>query len=259
MIGAEFDEKEERPAYVRFETRAIESKAMSMEAGRAVCVDVDFALVTPPYSKDLVEIKADQWLMNAKNNVKNGRIPQKWLDYWLGSFEAFKEGKETPLDGMPIKDWGAITPAQIKNLLAIQIRTVEDLAAVNDQGLRRIGMGAQELKRKAVNWLKTVEDHGSVTLEITKLQAENEQLKVANADLTDKNKVLMGKLEFASQKPAENIDVSRETISVSDILDTEQTAITPVELSLSDQYLAKFGKPPHHRMKDETIREKLRE
>ena len=84
-------------------------------------------------------------------------------------YERWKNGQEMPLNGTPIKTWSAISPAQIKNLIAIGILTVEDLANVNGEGLTRIGMGGQNLKKMATNWLETAADHGPVTLRVTVL------------------------------------------------------------------------------------------
>ena len=55
MSVGELISREERPAYVRFERRPMEDKAASIREGRYVAKDVDFALVTPPYSNDCVE------------------------------------------------------------------------------------------------------------------------------------------------------------------------------------------------------------
>lgn len=260
MSALELESREERPAYVRFETRPKENKAKSLEAGRSICVDVDYALITPPYSKDLVVMKVDQWLENTKKNVRDGRTPKEWFDYWSKAYDAFKRGKEAPLNGTPIKDWSSITPAQIKNLININILTVEDLAAVNDEGLRRIGMGAQEMKRKAINWLQAATDHGPLTIKVTQLETENAHLKATTEDLIEKVKILQSQLENSKQPIY--AEVSRapvEAISASDILEDAPVESAPLELTLVEQYTEKFGKKPHRLMKEETIREKLRE
>ena len=153
MSVGELISREERPAYVRFERRPMEDKAASIREGRYVAKDVDFALVTPPYSKDCVEYKVEQWLINMERNVRDGRIPEKWADQWKASYNSWKNGQEMPLSGTPIKGWGVLSPAQQQTLIAMNCLTVEDLAGINDEGLRRIGMGAIELRDKAKNWL----------------------------------------------------------------------------------------------------------
>jgi len=136
--------EEDRPAYVRFERRAVENKAETLKMGRSVSFDVDFALITPPYSKDLIVLKVPTFFENTERDVRNGRTPEKWMDAWKNAYQKWQNGQEVPLNGTPIKTWSAISPAQIKNLIAIGILTIEDLAQCNDEGIRRIGMGGIE-------------------------------------------------------------------------------------------------------------------
>lgn len=180
MIG-DMAERQDRPAYVRFETRTKlnKKKTEENESGTLVYDNVDFALITPPYSKDCVEIKVDQWFANQAVSVSSGRTPREWLDHWKRQYEAWKRNEEIPLDGTPIKEWSAITPAEVKMILAAEIRTVEDLAAANDEGMRRLGMGAQKLKQRATTWLKSAKDLGPITRENERLTQENASLKRA--------------------------------------------------------------------------------
>lgn len=176
MSVGEVLNREERPAYVRFERRPMEDKAASIRDGRYVAKDVDFALVTPPYSKDCVEYKVEQWLINMDRNVRDGRIPERWADQWKASYQSWKNGQEMPLNGTPIKGWGVVSPAQQQTLIAMNCLTVEDLAGINDEGLRRIGMGAIELRDKAKNWLASMKDHGAVTVQLAAMEQENRNL-----------------------------------------------------------------------------------
>ena len=82
-----------------------------------------------------------------------------------------------PVNGTPIKGWGVISPAQQATIIGINCRTVEDLAQINDEGIRRIGMGAIELRDKARNWLVSMNDHGSVSVKMAALEQENRSLK----------------------------------------------------------------------------------
>lgn len=249
MSAIEFADREERPAYVRFERRPIEDKAASLAAGRSVSKDVDFALVTPPYSKDCVEFKVETWLRNMESNVRNKRIPEKWMDHWKKSLEAWRNGQEEPLNGIPLKDSTAWSPAEIKNFLAAGFRVVEDIADANDEGLKRLGMGGQAHKNKAISIIQAAKDHGPLIQQVSALEKENSQLKGSVEALQEQVQRLL--------EQAKSVDVSRETfqepgISVSDIIDEPI-----VESTLEQQYEAKFGKKPHHKMKEENIRKAL--
>lgn len=210
-------QREERPAYVQFERRAIEDKAASLREGRYVGKDVDFALVTPPYSKDLVEYKVSTWLDNIERNLRDGRIPQHFADQWKEAYRKWQNGQEVPLNGTPIKTWGAISPAQQKALISMNCLTVEDLALINDEGMKRIGMGAVELKQKAVTWLASLKDHGAVTVELATLKTENKVLLDTVESLTQKvealSKMIPNQPQYIHQEP--------ETITANDLLEEE--------------------------------------
>ncbi|MBT8450009.1 MAG: hypothetical protein KJO69_09980 [Gammaproteobacteria bacterium] len=254
MSVNDLTERDERPPYVRFETRSIEDKRESLSQGRYISKDVDFALITPPYSKDCIEMKVGRWLENQERHVKNGRIPAEWLKRWKQAYQAFVEGNEIPENGTPIRDWGSISPAQREMIIRSGIRTIEDLAGCNDEGLRRLGMGGRDLVNKAKSWLKSVNDYGKVSMQNAALEKENEQLQITVASLEEKVEALskMVKTEKESKSYESTYEQKPvEVITAADILDDEP--------SLQEQYREKFGKAPHWKMKDETIRQKLEE
>lgn len=254
MAVADMLEREERPAYVRFEKRAIENKRESLRLGRYVGQDVVFVLVTPPYSKDCHEEVAENWLKKQQVNVMNGRVPEKWFEFWKESYSRYMKGEELPVNGTPIKTWSAISPNQIKTLLGIGIYTIEDLANCNDEGLKRIGMGANDLRNRAKDWLRAANDHGPLVSEITELKKENGRLKAQNEELINKVNILKSQVENQNV-PRETYQETEAEITAADLLDNDSSELD----SLKEQYAAKFGKKPHHLMKEEGLRKALEE
>lgn len=225
MSVGELISREERPAYVRFERRPMEDKAASIREGRYVAKDVDFALVTPPYSKDCVEYKVEQWLINMERNVRDGRIPEKWADQWKASYNSWKNGQEMPLSGTPIKGWGVLSPAQQQTLIAMNCLTVEDLAGINDEGLRRIGMGAVELRDKAKNWLASMKDHGAVTVQLAAMEQENRNLATTVESLKSQVEALKNMIPKQQEVM---VQVGREPdISAAELLEDEPVVEEP--------------------------------
>lgn len=261
-------EREEKPAYVRFENRPIEDKVATLKAGRSICKDIHYALVTPPYSKDCVEYKVTTWLSNMEQNIRNGRIPKEWARQWKAAYEAWKEGQEAPVNGTDIRNWSVVSPAQVKNLISAGCRTVEDLAQANDQALRYIGMGANELKRKAISYLQAAKDHGPVVLENDRLARENDQLKGTIESLKAQVNRLTSETHSLSNAKLEIDDPVEQGIGISDIIEP-----VPIELQNWDGskykesddeleaarslYKEKFGKNPHPFAKVETIMNRL--
>ena len=252
MAVGDIIDRDERPAYVQFERRAVEDKPESEKQGLSISKDVDFVKVTPPYSKDCYVQQVDVWFKNVENNVKNNRTPQLWLDHWKQAYEAFLKGQDAPLLGTPIRDWSAISPAQIKNLIHLNILTIEDLANANDEGLKRIGMGAVELRNKARNWLQAANDHGPLVMKVTALENENNQLKGTIESLQNKIQALTQQIgNIANQ----NLQIIPEGISAEEIIESVEEK-TELEI-LRDQYRATFGKEPHHLMRERGLKIKL--
>lgn len=259
----ELVDRKERPAYARFERVAVEDKRASLEAGHYVARDVDYALITPPYSKDVFKIKVSQWLPDLQQQVHNQRIPQQWADDYEKAYRAWQNGQEIPLRGSPIKGWGVLSPAQQETLIRMNILTVEDLAGINDEGIKRIGMGAVDLKTKAMAWLAQLNDKGPLTQEIAAVKSENAILKSNIETLTKKVEELTAQSRVVRDETG-TVATVPGVISASDILDESVTDISIPKIVTNpgtavERYTAKFGKPPHHRMKPETIESALKE
>lgn len=169
--------KEDRPSYVRFEVRALEDRALSIQNGHYTTVDKDFAVITPHGTADEIPRVVSDWFTYLDQQIREERIPVKFVEYYKDAYAHWKKGEEMPLQGTPIKDWPPLSPAQRTNLLMARVYTVEDLAAANEATLGMIGMGARELKQKAENWLTSASSVGKMTEEISSLQISNKRLE----------------------------------------------------------------------------------
>ena len=210
-------ERKDRPAYVRFERVAVEDKVATLRAGFYVGKDVDMAHITPPYSKDVFKIEASQWFVNMKQDVVNGRMPEEWEHKYLDAYKRWQDGQELPPDGTPIRGWGVISPAQQETFIRMNVLTVEDLAGINDEGIRQIGMGAIDLRNKAKAWLSQLNDKGPLTVEIASIKAENAILQGSIESLTRQVQELKQTMKMHAEFPSQGPEA--ETIGVSDIIE----------------------------------------
>ena len=215
-ISAVMERKSIAPL-VRFERKIEEDQKASLAQGRAVTRDVDFAVITPPYSKDEVFKEAVTFLRDNKIKVANGGLSQEQADRYQRQYEAWKNGQELPLVGTPIRGWPVLTPAQQENLIRVNVPTVEYLAEANDEGLRNIGMGALEQKRKAIAWLAQATDKGPLTQQMAALQTENDVLKISLATLTRQVETLT----VGAHTPTGSVS---SDITAKDLLDDEVPA-----------------------------------
>jgi len=171
-----------KPPFVTFETRAVEDRNASIEAGHFVAKDVHFALITPAGSKDRIEKVATDWLKDLAEAVHQERFPAEWLDAYTRRYKSWMEARELPEDGSPIVNWPALSPAQVKMLLDLNIRTVEQLAEATEEALSHIGMGSRALKSKAQAWLDSSKGDGKVSAELDQLRQANEELKTRDTE-----------------------------------------------------------------------------
>jgi len=160
----------DRPAYVEFEIRAVEDRSETIKAGHPVYHDVAYAIVTPPGGNLTVEKVAEDWVAAKRNDP--------FYRHYKEALTAFLEDREAPVDGTPIEMWPSVTPAQVKQIRAAGLRTVEDLAAANETSIAKMGMGGRALKDRAAAWLDAASDTGKVA-------EENAALKAQLADLAE--------------------------------------------------------------------------
>lgn len=174
--------KEKMP-YVTFKTEAEEDLKASREKGRYIGMDVDYACITTPGTKDVLFERIPDWWEKKFDEVRNGRCPQAWLDKWQADYDRFKKGQELPTEGTPIRGWSQISPAQMEAIIRANILTVEDMATANDTALQMIGMGAVNVKYKAEAWLKQAKSKGPVTQELAAVKRERDSLQSQVATL----------------------------------------------------------------------------
>lgn len=179
-----------KPAYVEFTTVPKELVKRSKEEGRYIAIDVDMVTVRQIGSVDSCVFKVESWLAQNKIDVQAQRLPREHADFYEKSYRRWKDGQEMPLTGTPIKGWAVISPAQSEAVLRLGIRTVEDLAAINDEAKARIGMGAIILKNKAQAWLAQAQDKGPLTMQMAAIQQENDVLKLTLATLQEQVEAL---------------------------------------------------------------------
>lgn len=96
-------------------------------------------------------------------------------------YDAWKQGREAPIDGTPLAAWPGISSEQAEFLRNMGIRTVEEIAEASDSIITRIPFpGARELRSSAQAFLKAA-DKTKVASELTdlkeKLAERDEQLE----------------------------------------------------------------------------------
>ena len=185
---------QDRPPYVQWETVAVEDRNASIQAGRKIYKNVNMANITPPGTKDVFPRVAEEWLADIRNKAQEGRWPAQWVEHFEAQYRAWKAGQDIPENGTPLKGWPLLSPAELNNLISANVRTVEDLAALTEEGIRNAGMGARALRDKARAWLESSTGPGKLAEEVAAMRVQLEQLVADNKALREANEALQAQL-----------------------------------------------------------------
>lgn len=130
---------------------------------------------------------------------------------WPKAYAAFKAGLAPPTNGRPLEEWPVLSKSQVKLLKSLEFRTVEDIAAMGELAIQRIGMGARELKKKAEAYLddatknaivnRAVEIEARLTTTVNELKDQNARLNEQLATLGDQ----MRQMALNQVRAAENV------------------------------------------------------
>lgn len=165
-VSLNFDSKEDKALAVRFLLEPVKNEAESKKAGRLVCDEVEFCEIRLPGSTDVIR--------NVVTDVQRSRFSRQYA--------AFKNGQDQDVaSGTPLKEWPIMTRSQVEEARYLGVRTVEALAQIPDTGIQRLGMGWNDLRKKARDWLLQAKDGSALAL----LRTENDEMRARLATLEE--------------------------------------------------------------------------
>ena len=126
---------------VKFYHHPYKDKKASAEEGRAIFVEREYIDIRVPGQRDSV--------VRPATPRDKERFPRHYA--------AFQQRIEMPVGGTPLIEWPAITRSLADELSFKNIKTVEQLAELNDNLMHNI-QGAQNFKQKAKDWLLRAKD-----------------------------------------------------------------------------------------------------
>ncbi len=178
-----------RPPHIKFQFTPVENRNKSVEAGHLVYDDVAYVIITPQGSKDSVSKPAEEWLKACDQQVREERLPAEWAEKFHTAYAHWKRGEEVPVEGTALVNWPTITPGQIASCKSIHVLTVEELALLNDEGVRRLGMGGLGLKQMAKKYLEAAAGPGKIMAENAALKAQLESVMVRMEELERRTQI----------------------------------------------------------------------
>lgn len=153
------DAQQKDGAHPRFYMDVQPDKASSEREGRPCFRDVEMVEVLVP---------------GDRLNTPHFQVTDVHRKRWPRHYAAFRENQEAPVQGTPIDQLPGITKSRVEELKYFHVRTIEQLAAMPDDLLKKAApMDGFALREKAQRWVTATE--GNAPAE--KLAAENRALK----------------------------------------------------------------------------------
>lgn len=141
-----------------FYTTARLNGGESKREGRDIYRDVDFVQIIIP---------------GDNNSLVDRPVLDHDKERWPRQWEAFERKQQVVMDGMPIDNWPMLRPHQVAECKAMAIFTVEALANIGDDAIRKLGDWGRKAQTQAIMW----GDQAKAGQEVTKLITERDQLK----------------------------------------------------------------------------------
>lgn len=142
----------------RFERRYEEDRAASALAGKLVQRPLDvIELTVIGDGRNTAVLPIEIWLRECRELVGKGEMPRDWLTAYEAAYERFLNGakQDEIVDGTPLTEWAQIGAAQIDICLSRGVRTVEELAGIDEAARKFFGPGFIGLQNKAKVWLSS--------------------------------------------------------------------------------------------------------
>jgi hypothetical protein len=107
---------------------------------------------------DMIEIRAP----GDHTTVFTARAAPLYTDRFPIEWEAYRRGREAPMEGTPLSEWPAMPRTLAATLAAGGIKTVEQLAGVLDTDLRVIGPQGRQWRDKALAFIDSAKGAAAI-------------------------------------------------------------------------------------------------
>lgn len=160
---------DDNKVFAQFYTRAVNDGLASKEAGRPISRNVPYVKIIQPGESRLSVY--DQ----PATDQDVARFPRQWA--------AFQNGKQMEISGTMLSVLFPADPAVVENLKSLNFHTVEQLAEANDTAIQQIGMGGQQWRDKARQYIAAADKGKDYHVLSKKLE------ELTNARAADQQKI----------------------------------------------------------------------
>jgi len=175
---------------VEFYNSAVQDKEKSLEEGRPIFVELPYVQIMVPGDKDSI----------VRRPVRTGNLPKDDNNRFNVEYNAFLNNLEQPLEGTPVDEWNQISKSQALELQALNIKTVEMLADLNDVQVSKF-MGLADLKKRAAMWIDLAAKEAPIAFMQSQLEERDNAISALENVMLEMREELAGLKGGTKKKP----------------------------------------------------------
>lgn len=158
-----------------FYMKAVVDKHASRKEGRVVRKDVPYCEIQQiGDNKSIFHIRAEEPFQLIYDGLRSSHMASA-AELWPQQWEAFQANEGDQIIGTRLADAG-YSPSQVENLKSLKILTVEQLANLADNMVKKLGFDGDSLRTKARDYLEATKGAVDVA-RMRDLEAQVEQLR----------------------------------------------------------------------------------
>jgi len=164
-----------------FKHHAIHNEARSLIEGRPIYEDVEVCEIRSAGSKDIKIFRSTDFCRWVDDPFTGSQRKESYAERFRHQYQQFKREATQTKVGMPLDVAPFLSDARKAELRALNVYTVEQLAAIDGAELKNLGPGGREMKNKAEEYIA----EGRASAPNKQLVAELEQLRARNVILEE--------------------------------------------------------------------------
>ncbi len=188
-----------------FKNHAQMNEAKSVAAGRPIFDEMEVVEIRSPGSRDFKVFPATAVSHWQVNPYTTEQTQITYAERFAHQYRQFKARSAQTKSGTPLEHAPFMSAGKVAEMRAMNIYTVEAMAAVDGQELKNLGTGGRELKNAAIEYIAEAKTNVAPNLQ---MQAELEQLRARNAILEEDLLHVKSK-QSAIESEFENMDLAQ--------------------------------------------------
>ncbi|RWG02572.1 hypothetical protein [Mesorhizobium sp.] len=205
---------------VTFRNHVMPDEQASRTAGRPIFTEMEVCDLSFPANR---QTKATYPAHDAEPNATresfaNGGGVVTYAQLYNKQYLAFKDGAAQPLSGTPLAEAPFLKESKRRELKALGIHTVEQLASLDGTPLKQLGMGGRELKNQAQGYL----DAAAGSADVTNLAAQVAALTAQLAEERRLREELVQSGTITRNVPAAEQEANQQKDQIDEVDEEEQ-------------------------------------